>query len=192
MCNLYRTEKAPDAIRRVVQALGQPLLFPEGLPNAQPRDVRITERAPILRAGDAGAVELVERRWSWPGPTGKPVFNFRSEGRRFPAGRCAVIADGFYEFTPSPDSARKAKDRWLFTLAGHDWFGIAGITRTDPEAGEAFTMLTCAPGPDVAPIHDRQVAVLTPAQCLRWLEGGADAEALLGPLPAGTLAARRG
>jgi putative SOS response-associated peptidase YedK len=30
-------------------------------------------------------------------------------------------------------------------------------------------MLTTAPGPDVAPYHDRQVAVLAPADWLAWL-----------------------
>ena len=38
-------------------------------------------------------VQLVERRWSWPGPTGKPVFNMRSDGREFSSGRCLVLAD---------------------------------------------------------------------------------------------------
>ena len=146
MCNLYRMEKAPDAIAGLARELGMEIDFPEGVPNFEPRDVRITERAPILRR--TGKLELVERRWSWPGPTGKPVFNFRGEGRRFnPAERCVVLTDGFYEFTAPEDPKAKKKDRWLFTWPVHDWFGIAGIWRTDPKVGEAFTMLTCPPGP---------------------------------------------
>lgn len=50
MCNLYRMEKAPDAIVALARELGREVRFPEGMPNAQPRDVRITERAPLLRA----------------------------------------------------------------------------------------------------------------------------------------------
>ena len=154
MCNLYRMEKAPDAIARLARELGREVRFPGGVPNFQPRDVRITERAPILRAASAepAALDLVERRWSWPGPSGKPVFNYRGEGRRFdPAERCVVLADGFYEFTAPADPKAKRKDRWLFTWPDHDWFGIAGIVRSDPSVGEAFTLLTCPPGPDVAP-----------------------------------------
>src|SRR5215212_5539843 len=41
-----------------------------------------------------------------------------------------------------------------------DWFCFAGLWRPMPEGGEAFTLLTTAPGPDVPPIHDRQVVVL--------------------------------
>ena len=191
MCNLYRMEKAPDAIVGLARELGMEIDFPEGVPNFQPRDVRITERAPILRLTDN--LELVERRWSWPAPTGKPVFNFRSEGRRFaPAERCVVLADGFYEFTTPADPKAKRKDRWLFSWPGHAWFGIAGICRSDPKVGEAFTMLTCPPGPDIAPYHDRQVVLLSPQDCFGWLDAGEAAERFVRPLAAGTLSVSPG
>ena len=192
MCNLYRMEKAPDAIIALARELGHQLAFPEGLPNFQPRDVRITERAPILRRSEG--LELVERRWSWPAPTGKPVFNFRGEDRRFPpAERCVILTDGFYEFTapaeiPGAPKAKK-KDRWLFTWPGHEWFGIAGIWRADPKVGEAFTLLTSPPGPDVALFHDRQVVVLTPPDCLGWLDPANSAERFVRTLPGGSLSA---
>ena len=190
MCNLYRLEKAPTAIVDLVRQLGLSLTVPEGMPNFEPRDVRISERAPILRTGRAaGDVELVQRRWSWRGPTGKPVFNFRGEGRRFdPAERGVAIADAFYEFTAPDDPKAKRKDRWRFTWPDHDWFGIAVLIRADPEVGEAFSLLTCPPGPDVAPYHNRQVVLLSPADCARWLDPATDAAELVRPLPAGTLA----
>ncbi len=183
MCNLYRLTKGADALRK---AFGRQLSFPEGIPNVEPRDVRITERAPIVRAAAAGA-ELVERRWSWPGPTGKPVYNFRAEGRDFPRGRCLIVADGFYEFTAPADPGQKRKDRWLFALAGGGELAIAGLVRDHPGVGEAFTMLTIAPGPDVAPYHGRQVAVLREEEWERWLDPAVPAAGLLRPLPAGSL-----
>src|SRR5438045_9793959 len=104
MCNLYQLEKSVDAVRRLFAEQQIPLTFPEGIPNFQPRNVRITEGAPIVRwrSGSVTA-ELVERRWSWPGPTGKPAFNMRSDGREFGKDRCLVLADGFYEFTAPND-----------------------------------------------------------------------------------------
>ncbi|MGO1076444.1 SOS response-associated peptidase family protein [Inquilinus sp. CA228] len=80
------------------------------------------------------------------------------------------MADGFYEFADPADPAKKRKDKWLFTRAGQPWFCIAGIWRTAPDVGEAFTMLTTAPGPDIAPYHDRQVAILDRADWAAWLE----------------------
>jgi putative SOS response-associated peptidase YedK len=39
---------------------------------------------------------------------------------------------------------------------GADWFCFASLWRPMAAGGEAFTLLTTAPSPDVAPIHDRQ------------------------------------
>ena len=188
MCNLYRLEKAHDATARLAQELGRQIEFPEGIPNFEPRgEIRITDRAPIVRVSESGATELVQRRWSWPGPGGKPVYNFRSEGREFASGRCLILAHGFYEFTPHTDPKSKRKHKWLFTLQGHDWFAVAGLWRSDPAVGEAFTMLTCEPGPDVAPYHNRSIAIFSPEECARWLDTAIPARDLLGPLPAGSL-----
>jgi putative SOS response-associated peptidase YedK len=188
MCNLYRNRVELAALVEAFGRLGIPLAFPDGLPNIEPRDeIRITDRAPIVRRGESGA-ELVQRRWSWPGPGGKPVYNFRSDGREFGSGRCLIVADGFYEFTaPAAPRADKRKDRWLFTMAGRDWFCIAGLWRATAEAGEAFTMLTTPPGPDVAPYHNRQVAVLAPERWAAWLDPAVPAREVIGVCPAGTL-----
>jgi putative SOS response-associated peptidase YedK len=184
MCNDYRLKE-----RVAVEKLFVDLATPEGMPNFEPReDIRITDRAPIVRLGETGAPELVQRRWSWPGPGGRPVYNFRSEGRAFPTGRCLILADGFYEFTAHSDPKSKRKHKWLFTLKGAPWFAIAGLWRTDPGVGEAFTMLTCPPAPDVAPYHDRSVVVLPPGAWARWLDPQVPAGELLRPLPAGSLA----
>lgn len=188
MCNLYTQTKSVDAVAALFRDLQMPIVFSEGIPNLEPKDIAITDPGPIVRAVKPGdSPELVVRRWSWPGPTGKPVYNFRSEDREFPAGRCLIIADGFYEFTAPADPKQKKKDRWLFTAADGEMLGIAGLVRTHPQVGEAFTMLTTEPGPDVAPYHNRQVAVLPQADWRSWLDQGTPAADLLGPLPAGSL-----
>lgn len=195
MCNLYSNKVAPDAVLAALEQLRIPLAFPEGVPNFEPRDeIRITDRAPILRWGGESA-ELVQRRWSWPGPGGKPVYNYRSDGREFAnsgrGGRCLIVTDGFFEFTtPAEPRSDKRKDRWRFTVPDRDWFAIAGLWRTS-EVGEAFTMLTTEPGPDVAPYHNRQVALLPPEGWRSWLDGSGAARDLLGPCPAGTLRVER-
>ncbi|HEV2745765.1 MAG TPA: SOS response-associated peptidase [Allosphingosinicella sp.] len=187
MCNEQRRRIALGQIRDDFSQLRIPLRFPEGMPNLAPLDsIRITDTNAIVRASAEGGAELVQRRWSWPGPGGKPVYNFRSEGREFGSGRCLIVADGFYEFTAPADPKAKRKDKWLFTKAGEDWFCIAGIWRPSP-VGEAYTMLTTAPGPDVAPYHSRQVVVLERADWARWLDPRAPVGDLLRPLPAGSL-----
>ncbi|HEX5184105.1 MAG TPA: SOS response-associated peptidase [Allosphingosinicella sp.] len=190
MCNDYPQKKELEALEKLAAELAMRLVYPEGRPNLEPRDdIRITDRAPILRAAADGgnAVELVQRRWSWPGPGGKPVYNFRSDGREFPSGRCLILADGFYEFTAHSDPKSKRKHKWLFTLKDAPIAGIAGLWRKDEAAGEAFTMLTTEPGPDISAYHHRQVVVLPPSDWPRWLDVTIPARALLKPLPAGSL-----
>ncbi|MFL6788952.1 MAG: SOS response-associated peptidase [Sphingomicrobium sp.] len=192
MCNLYTQTKSVDEVARIFRELQMPIRFPDGIPNLQPRDIAITDPGAIVRRasdGDEG-FDLVVRRWSWPGPNRKPVYNFRSEGREFPSGRCLIVADGFYEFTTPADPKAKRKDRWLFTDPNQELIGIAGLVRSAPEIGEAFTMLTTEPGPDVARYHNRQIAVLPSSAWLPWLDNSAPARELLRPLPAGSLAVR--
>ena len=182
MCNDYRY-RLP--IERLIEEFSHqkiPLVFPSGIPNTEPRDdIRISDSAPVVLPGPEGA-SLQTLPWSWKGPTGKPVFNFRSDGRRFPSGRCLIPADGFYEFTTPEDPSKKRKDKWLFTLKGAELFAIAGVVREG-----AWAMLTTAPGPDIAPYHDRQVVLLRPEQWADWLSSGPNEAQLLVPTPPGAL-----
>jgi putative SOS response-associated peptidase YedK len=208
MCNDYRRTPPMETIREQWSQTRIPLLFPEGVPNLAPLEsIRITDVGTIIRASQAqpgstepaphestsfmGSAELVNRRWSWPGPGGKPVYNYRSDGREFGRGRCLIVADGFYEFTTphvEPGAPKpKRKDKWLFTRPGEEWFCIAGLWRSTSDVGEAYTMLTAEPGPDVAPYHSRQVVVLDRRDWRSWLDPAVPASEVLRPLPAGSL-----
>ena len=180
MCNEFARRITPEQLKAGWGATDMKLLFGEGIPNLPGLDsIRITDPAVIIRParGETGAAEVVTRRWSWPSPGGKPVYNFRSDGREFAnkadSGRCLIPADAFYEYTDAPAEAEVAdlfgaaaapsakgknppKAKWAFQMPGLEWFCIAGLWRTDPTVGEAWTMLTTEPGPDVAPYHHRQ------------------------------------
>jgi putative SOS response-associated peptidase YedK len=96
-------------------------------------------------------------------------------------------ADGFYEFTEPAEKKKKRKDKWLFTKKDESIFCIAGIWRATKEVGEAFTMLTMAPGPDIAPYHDRQIVILEREAWAAWLDPSVPAKSLIKPIPAGSL-----
>jgi putative SOS response-associated peptidase YedK len=184
MCNEYRFRQPADALFQSFGEIDAPLRWAEGhASNIEPRDsIRIRDTAPVIGRAGAGA-ELAMMPWAWPGPGGKPVFNFRSDGRSFAnSDRRLVPADGFYEFTAPRDPKRRRKDKWLFTLVGEPWFWIAAIVRDG-----CFTLLTTAPGPDVKPYHDRQVVVLPRREALAWLDLTRPEPDLLRPLPAGSL-----
>ena len=194
MCNDYRLEVDIASIAADFDDLKIRITMPEGAPNVPAReDIRITDTAPVVRGADGkrGIGELVSRRWSWPGPTGKPIHNFSTEGREFASKRCLILADGFYEFTKPEDPKQRLKDKWLFTLAEHRWFCIAGIWRSHPDVGEAFTMLTMEAVEDVAPYHHRQIIPLPRDRWADWLDPSVPAADVLGYLPKGSLAVRR-
>jgi putative SOS response-associated peptidase YedK len=162
MCNEFRFERSLDDLLAELGQLELPLTWEGGAPNLEPRpSIRPTDPAYILTGADDGA-RLTQLRWGFPGPRG-PVINFRSDGRSFPKGRCLVPIDGFYEFT----GTKAPKSKWLFTPAEGPFLGVAGLIRED-----RFTLLTCPPGPDIAPYHDRQIAILPKEHWRAWLDEG--------------------
>ncbi|UTP39602.1 SOS response-associated peptidase family protein [Phenylobacterium sp. LH3H17] len=188
MCNEFaRQKQLADAIaefdKRALPLFG----WRDGLvPNldAQP-SIRIRDTAVVVRLRD-GRLEGDAVTWAWPGPRGAPVFNFRSEGRDFSlSDRVLVLADGFFEYTAPQAKGVKLKDRHRFTLAGADWFWIAGIVKEG-----CFTLLTTEPGPDVKPYHDRQIVTFAPQAGMDWLTLARPEGELLRPGPAGTLVAQ--
>jgi putative SOS response-associated peptidase YedK len=186
VCNDFGNRIPYDDYRRAFSRIRVPVTFPTTAPNLEPRDdIWPTDPAPVIRRRDAG-VEILQLRWGFPPgrPKAAPIINFRSEGRRFPVGRCLVPASHFFEFT----GAKSPKTKWKFTKPGEDWFCFAGLWRPMPDGpGAAFTILTTEPGPDVAPIHNRQVVVLDRADWLAWLDLTRPEAELLRPLPAGSL-----
>jgi putative SOS response-associated peptidase YedK len=180
MCNDYRLEVDIASITEDFADLKIKIDLPEGTPNVPARaDINITDTAPIVRdvAGERNAGELVNRRWSWP-ERGKPVYNFRADDREFRSNRCLILADGYYEFTDA-QPGEKRKTKWLFTLKDHPWFCIAGIWRSHPEIGEAFTMLTLPPSEDIAAYHKRQIVTLTRDRWADWLDTDVPASEVL-------------
>jgi len=190
---------------------------PEAAAAYRPRfNVAPTDHHPILLCGPqddgpAGARrrKLTTGTWGLSPPprpgAARPglQINVRSEGLQrgyirtaFVRHRCAVVADGFYEWT-GPKQARKPirfhrPDGGPFVFAG------VCLTQTDPRTGERgphFAILTTAANELVARAHDRMPVVLAPGDVDAWLRPGEDTatlerlQALLVPAPPGLLVA---
>jgi putative SOS response-associated peptidase YedK len=188
MCNDYEQHVRWAEYHRMMQGLD--LAIPShqsevDLPQAG--DIRINDTGPVMRAGAGDLIELVPMTFSLPPgrPGGAPVFNFRSDGRHFAnSNRCIIPASAFFEFTGK--KYPKAKHR--FALKDSPITAIAGIS--SPAEGNhppSFAMLTTAPGPDVAPYHNRQVVVLRPEDWAAWIHLTKTEAELLRPLPQGAL-----
>jgi len=144
-------------------------------------DAPLDERRVIVRRHESD-VEMVELPWGLRPRDGGPraVNVVRSEGRTVPTHRCLVPASEFRH-----KSLR-------FSLANGDWFYFAGIWRLATEDWpEAYAILTIEANVDIAPFHDRQMAVLIRDQRMAWLDGLLPEDEILRPLPAGTFRVKR-
>lgn len=186
-----------------------PLRFDEGrIPNLLPSKDTVYPTnlvqafRPLDPADPHQGVEAFQPRWGLvPGFWRKTVkewkatcFNARSEDAAekpafryaFKHRRCLIPATGFYDFTgPKGD-----KTRWLFKREGRKWFSFAGLwDRAETADGpvESCTLMTIAPGPDVAPYHHRQPVILEREDWARWLDVGADPAPLFEIPPGGRL-----
>jgi putative SOS response-associated peptidase YedK len=184
MCNEYEFQTLWEEYAEFMALLELPVAPPAQPP--QFASIRIGDTAPVIRAA-GNAVELAPMKFGFPAPRPKagPVFNFRSEGRSFTnSNRCLIPATAFFEFTGS----RYPKTKHRFTARAWPYMAIAGLWREDAPGGPpAFAMLTTEPGPDVAPIHDRQIVILPPADWSAWVYLTKPEGELLRPSPAGTL-----
>jgi putative SOS response-associated peptidase YedK len=134
-------------------------------------------RIVIRRYG--GDVEMLELPWGLQPkvPGGRPFAVVRAEDRSFPSHRCLVPASEFRH--------RSQGKNCSFRLASGDWFYFAGIWRpATRDWPEAYAILTIQANEDIAPYHDRQMAVLQRGERTAWLDMTCPETDVLRPLPA--------
>jgi len=146
----------------------------------------VGKTAPIFvwREGNPGQMQS---RWGLrpSEPDGRPWSHVRAEGREFGVGeRCLVAANEFTETTGSGSSRKRHRVSLITNDAA---FGIAAIWRRASRGWpDAHALLTVPASADVAPLNDRQPAVLRPDQWRAWLSGELPVEELLRPWPRGS------
>jgi len=95
----------------------------------------------------------------------KPAFRKALQRRR-----CAIPADGFYEWRKNPDGT---KTPMYIRLKNHRGFAFAGLWDIweSPEAVlVTCTIITIPPNELLAPINNRMPAILPPEEVRHWLD----------------------
>jgi putative SOS response-associated peptidase YedK len=120
----------------------------------------------------------------WMPDLKKGVINARAEtlGQKpyfrssFLKHRCAILADGFYEFVKDGDK----RTPYFFHKPNNERFVFAGVYDALPgKAGEVgFAIITTTPNSVVEPIHDRMPVILEPEGVSVWLDAKATAAEL--------------
>jgi len=186
----------PEAMARMFDARPD-----NDLPTGERFNVCPTQTLAVCTA-EAGGRRLRAMRWGfvpqwYRSPTDGPLLinaraetiaekpAFRAAAR---ARRCLIAADGYYEWTRPPE-ARPLP--WYIRRADDTPMALAGVWQEwEPEGQHLATcaILTCAAGPAISALHDREPVVIEPADWPLWLgEAGHGAAVLMRPTAAGVL-----
>jgi putative SOS response-associated peptidase YedK len=117
--------------------------------------------------------------WAKSPDTGLKMINARLETvaerpafrRAFERYRCLIVADGFYEWRPTPGGP---KQPFHITRADGELFAFAGLWSIwhapDGDTLRTCTILTRAANSALAPLHDRMPVILAPPHESAWLD----------------------
>jgi putative SOS response-associated peptidase YedK len=134
-----------------------------------------------------GGFVWITPRWGFKAGTGKGIIlpNARAETvntkqsfkAAFCSKRCAIIADGFYEWN-------KSKTPFYFTLKSKHPFTMAGLYREDT-GSLSCVIITVSPNTLMEKIHNRMPSLIRSDDITKWLspdtENHSDLLALLKP-----------
>jgi len=158
MCSNYELHGTP---RNVMQAFG----MDEEPPMPNKANLRPTDLSLIIGTGKTAFLQPWGLSVDW---SKQPMINARSETlsekptfRGLLEHRCVVPASAYFEWRKT-DDGKKLKN--VISVPGLDVFGMAGLTD-----GERYTIITCAPAPAIAHIHNRMPVILPQAACEAWL-----------------------
>lgn len=109
------------------------------------------------------------------------------------AGRCAIPADGFFEWQAARD--RQPKQPFLFELTDQQPFAFAGLLGqwrdSQDELKTGCVVVTTTPNELVADVHDRMPAILRATEVHQWLQPSTQAAlAVAGPIDSTLMTAR--
>lgn len=179
MCGRYALPEEPDELLQgVLDSLNR---RPLKAPLRTSGDVHPSEAAPVLAPTRRGGAAPFAMRWGYVLPDGRRIINARSETAAgkplFRDGlrqrRCVIPAARYYEWDRKGSRARYAIHRPDGAL-----MGLAGLYR-QAEGGPEFVVLTRAPSPSVAWLHDRMPVLLPTALWTDWLRPDCDPDRML-------------
>ncbi len=200
MCGRFAITLPPEAMAQMFDAV-----LGNDVPTGARFNVCPTQAVAAVTSGE-GRRQLRGLRWGfvpqwYASPTDGPLLiNARAESiaekPAFRAAvrtrRCLIPADGFYEWSAGEAGARLP---WFISRADGAPMALAGIWQEWERADTRLTacaIVTCAAGPDMAPIHHREPVVIEPADWPLWLgEAGHGAAPLMRARPQGALRAWR-
>jgi len=206
MCGRFTLILEPEAVQKELDLGEMP-------PDLQPR-YNIAPTQPVAVVTDPVERRVEVFRWglipSWAKDPeiGNRMINARSETvsekpafrTSFARRRCAILADGFFEWVKQDRGASgrgRRSSPYFIHLASGKPFAFAGLWDSwrSPEGEEvqSCTIITCPANEAIATLHDRMPVILDKDHIWQWLEPlvpQAELQSMLVPYPAEKIAYR--
>jgi putative SOS response-associated peptidase YedK len=135
---------------------------------------------PVIRIDGNGERKIELMRWGFKRDDGKLLFNARAESiadvnfwkKSFSLRRCIIPADSFFEWQKTQLGK---KPKFEFTIRDRKPFGMAGLWSPwkNPKTKQwedTFAIVTVDANETMAPVHNRQPAILAPRDYQEYLE----------------------
>lgn len=199
MCGRYKGPESWEELHRVLSGFVPPKQFD------LPLEFRPTNKVPIVVPSTTG-YEVISARWGlvpgfytgtlkeWKALTfnarleevaDKPSYRTAWRRKQF----CLMPAAYFWEWSGPHPTEKGKKQRWSIGRADNHQMMFAGLYENATTADgvvTSCTMFTHAAGADMAPLHDREPAILHPDEWEAFLSGRLDRD-LQEPVPPGNL-----
>lgn len=189
MCGRFTWTTPPELMWSILEDFEIPMDFKPRYNIAPTQDVPVIPNTITEIDSDNNTRKLEFFKWglipSWAkdAKIGSRMINARSETlsekpsfrNAYKRRRCLILADGYYEWVPTP--GEKTKQPVYIRLKSKEPFTFAGLwEQWKPEWTDkpflSCTIITCSPNPMLAEIHHRMPVILHQENHEEWLAPG--------------------
>lgn len=197
MCCRYYMEMSPE-LRPIVEEMNRAPLAPKmrdrlGKPLTTEGEVHPTDIVPVIAPSPSGNRKVFPMLWGFTAKgVDRPVVNCRVESASekplwkdaWNSHRCIVPASWYFEWEHlhTPSGKSKTGDKYMIQPRGAEMCYMAGLYRIEEFRDlkyPVFAILTRAPSPELARLHDRMPLILPASSIDSWIKPDADPSVLM-------------
>lgn len=197
MCCRYYMEMSPE-LRPIVEEMNRAPLAAKmrdrlGKPLTTEGEVRPTDIVPVIAPSPSGNRKVFPMLWGFTAKgVDRPVVNCRVESAAekplwkdaWAKHRCIVPASWYFEWEHllTPSGKSKTGDKYMIQPRGAEMCYMAGLYRIEEFRDlkyPVFAILTRAPSPELARLHDRMPLILPASSIDSWIKPDADPSVLM-------------
>ena len=197
MCCRYYMEMSPE-LRPIVEEMNRAPLAPKmrdrlGKPLTTEGEVHPTDIVPVIAPSPSGNRKVFPMLWGFTAKgVDRPVVNCRVESaaekplwrEAWNSHRCIVPASWYFEWEHllTPSGKSKTGDKYMIQPRGAEMCYMAGLYRIEEFRDlkyPVFAILTRAPSPELARLHDRMPLILPASSIDSWIKPDADPSVLM-------------